>query len=304
MNNRNMLVGHKVIKNEMWKKNGIKYIGDIINDKGNIMSKGEIENTHGIKCRYLHYENITTAIPASWKKVIKENKGLVCFDTTDNACYIKSGKFYKSLQETTTKEIYWQLTETVCKRPTSENKWAENLPFIIDENMWKIIYTNDKQVTQDTYVLNLQFKITHRIMACNKNLHIWKIRNNNVCDYCEEIDTLEHYLFECHNTYTFWKQVFNWWAASMQVWFQVELYEIIFGIPNEFNETIVNQINYVILYAKYYIYRNKKKNKPMHLYEFLLECKNQLEIKREIMASQNKQKRFEHEWADIYNCLT
>jgi hypothetical protein len=263
MNNRNLLVGHKVIRNETWEKNGIKYIGNIINEKGNIMSKREIEKTYGIKCQYLHYENIIAAIPASWKKIIKDNQGLVCFDTTNTACYIKSGKFYKALQGINTKEIYWQLVAKVSHRPTSEKKWAENLPFIIDEDMWNIIYTNDKQVTNDTYVLNLQYKITHRIMACNKNLYTWKIKNNNVCAYCREIDTQEHFLFECHNTYIFWKQVFNWWAANMQVWFQVDLYEIIFGIPNEFNEAIVNQINYVILYAKYYIYTEIRKKKNL-----------------------------------------
>ena len=113
--------------------------------------------------------------------------------------------------------------------------------------MWKLIYTNDKYVTEDNHIRNFQFKITHRLLACNYNLHIWKIRRDNICDYCQEVDTIEHFLVNCNNTYSFWRQIFNGWAACicLKVCFQVETYELIFGIPNELNEPIVNQINTV-----------------------------------------------------------
>ena len=42
----------------------------------------------------------------------------------------------------------------------------------------------------------------------------------------------------------------NSWANNIKMWFQVDTYEIIFGIPNERNETIVNQLNYIILLGK------------------------------------------------------
>jgi hypothetical protein len=125
-----------------------------------------------------------------------------------------------------------------------------------------------------------------------------------MCDHCSNTDTIEHFLVECQSVQIFWQQVFKWWAANLEVWFQVDTYEIIFGIPNEFNEPIVNQINFIILYGKYYVYRNKKKNKAMHLYEFLLDCKNQLEIKKEIMLSKGKEQGFQKEWGELYTCLS
>jgi hypothetical protein len=227
----------------------------------------------------------------------------VCFNDTTADCAIKIGKTYRNIKEMSTRDMYWHLLENLSQRPTSEIKWNEKLPFIIDENMWTIIYTNDRHVTSDTYVLNLQYKITHRILACNKNLHTWKIKQSKDCDNCKEVDTIEHFLVQCNDTYTMWQHIFNWWAANMEAWFQLDTYEIIFGVPNEFNEPIVNQVNFIILYGKYYIYRNKKKNKPMHLYEFLLDCKNQMEIKHTIMSSKGQHKRFEREWGELYNCL-
>ena len=85
---------------------------------------------------------------------------------------MKMGKCYKTLNEIITKDIYWHLVGNLSQRPTSEQKWTEKLPFIIDEDMWAIIYTNDKNITSDIYVLNLQYKITHR-----KNQHTWKVND-------------------------------------------------------------------------------------------------------------------------------
>ena len=44
--------------------------------------------------------------------------------------------------------------------------------------------------------------------------------------------------------------IFNWWATNYKLWFQVDTYEILFGIPNERGELAVNQLNYMILIAK------------------------------------------------------
>jgi hypothetical protein len=103
--------------------------------------------------------------------------------------------------------------------------------------------------------------------------------------------------------------VFNWWANNLKVWLQVETHEVLFGIPNERNEPIINQINFLILYGKYYIYKCKKKGTPLQLYELLLECKNQLIIKHEIETSAgvsqqiNRSNKFKKDWGELYECL-
>ena len=97
--------------------------------------------------------------------------------------------------------------------------------------------------------------------------------------------------------------IFNWWANNIGTSFNIETYEIIFGIPNERDEVIIRQLNYFILMAKYFIYKAKKKDKPLHVYEFLLDCKNRLQIKRESMSAAGKLANFDRQWADIYENL-
>jgi hypothetical protein len=169
--------------------------------------------------------------------------------------------------------------------------------------MWKLIYTNDKHVTKDTNLKNFQFKVTHRILACNYNLKIWKIKENNVCNQCDETDTIEHHLVTCENTLEFWNKIFKWWAQHFETWFQIDTYEIIFGIPNERDEPVVNQINFFILLAKYYIYVCKKKEVKLDEYEFIIECKNRIQIKYHTMVENQTLEKFERIWGDLYNCL-
>jgi hypothetical protein len=109
-------------------------------------------------------------------------------------------------------------------------------------------------------------------------------------------------LVQCENTYTFWKKIFNWWAANMKMWFEVGTYEIIFGIPNDRDENIINQLNFFILVAKYYIYKCKKAASAMDPFEFLLETKNRLIMKKDI-TDVEKQKQFDTRWGELADCF-
>ena len=49
--------------------------GDIIDEKGDIMSQPKIVEEYEIKCKFLQYQSVKAAIPNKWKQIIKENKG-------------------------------------------------------------------------------------------------------------------------------------------------------------------------------------------------------------------------------------
>jgi hypothetical protein len=214
---------------------------------------------------------------------------------------VTCGKTRVNYEAIDTKTLYWHLVSNISERPTSENKWAEKLDFVITEEMWQSIYTNQQSIS-DTTLSNFQFKITHRLLACNYNLKIWKIRDNNYCDKCKQIDTMEHMLINCEESKLFWKQIFNWWAANMKIWFEVGTYEIVFGIPNDLSEHIVNQLNFFIIVAKYYIYKCKKTASYMHVYELLLEVKQRIIMKREFKY-ETDQKQFNARWGELAECL-
>ena len=109
-----------------------------------------------------------------------------------------------------TKDISWHVLTKFTKRPTSEDKWREKTDLQPTEEEWATIYTLNQQLTRETTIFNFQLKITHRLMACGYNLNNWKIRDNNICEFCKEYTCMiEHFLIYCKPVREIWDQVLN-----------------------------------------------------------------------------------------------
>jgi hypothetical protein len=48
----------------------------------------------------------------------------------------------------------------------------------------------------------------------------------------------------------FWSQVRNWWKAATNTNFALGIYDLLFGQPNEENDKILHQFNFILLYAR------------------------------------------------------
>ena len=88
--------------------------------------------------------------------------------------------------------------------------------------------------------------------------------------YCGKKETLEHFIYECVNTNPLLNIINTWWKNAFALSIPISILEAIFGVPNEMIDKYLNLLNYMILYAKYYIYITKKQNKNTNLYEYLL----------------------------------
>ena len=56
------------------------------------------------------------------------------------------------------------------------------------------------------------------VNECNYALAKWNLVESELCKDCALTDTLEHYFFECHQSYTFWRQLTNWFGNTMLVY--------------------------------------------------------------------------------------
>jgi hypothetical protein len=178
-----------------------------------------------------------------------------------------------------------------------------------DKNIGINVWIHDRnmsinKLTRNSKIISFHFKVTHRVLACKYNLNIWKIEENNICDYCHKYeDCIEHHLVACVYTRVFWDAVLNWWKASMCTIFPLDTYDIIFGLENESNDKVINQLNYIMLHGIYYVYVSKQAKKELDVYNFLLDCKNKLLMEQEIMSSQDRSDSFEKNWRELLNIL-
>jgi hypothetical protein len=107
----------------------------------------------------------------------------------------------------------------------------------LNNDDWGKVYTMANKLTRDTKIQDVQFKLTHRLIACRYNLEIWKIETDNRCINCNMQDTLEHFFWHCKKVNTLWKQVFGWWLEEANISIPLETYEIRFGLPNDEKRT-------------------------------------------------------------------
>ena len=59
------------------------------------------------------------------------------------------------------------------------------------------------------------FKVLHGILPCNYNLRKWKIRVNEICDVCNQVQTMEHLLYNCCYVSPLWRIVNNVFGSNV-----------------------------------------------------------------------------------------
>ena len=73
--------------------------------------------------------------------------------------------------------------------------------------------------------------IIHRILNCNEKLYKCKIKPNNGCDECGEVDIIEHHLFYCKTSTTFWNQLRDWTICNLRFGIELTVCEVSLEFP-------------------------------------------------------------------------
>ena len=160
-----------------------------------------------------------------------------------------------------------------------------------------------KWATSETYLQSLQYKIIHRYFPCKHNLHIWNIEECDTCNYCKQVDTLSHYFAECVTVCTFWKYLKTWFSHAFEFCINFTPLDILLGIPNYSNSTEIDILNFVILYAKFYIYSCKRNAIPIDLYSFQVKLKTRMVVEEYRCHMFNKQEEFQTKWSMLSDSL-
>ena len=58
-------------------------------------------------------------------------------------------------------------------------------------------------------IKEFNFKVLLGILPCNYNLRKWKIRVDDICDVCNQVQTIEHLLYSCCYVSSLWHIVDN-----------------------------------------------------------------------------------------------
>ena len=147
-------------------------------------------------------------------------------------------------------------------------KWESEYFFATFD--WDLINIIPYERTSDTYLQSIQYQIIHRYFPCKYQLNMWNIEDSNKYTYCQEIDILTHNFVECESVRGFWSSLKAWFLTTFEFSIKFTVLDILLGIPNHGKNKDIDILNFVILFAKAYIYNSKRDEMAIDFYTFLV----------------------------------
>jgi hypothetical protein len=199
------------------------------------------------------------------------------------------------------KIIYWYLLplkHDLKSIPNSHKYWCDKYKIDNLSSYLELTFTS----IRITFIQAIQYKIINKIFNCNYWLTKIKISNNPNCRFCDKVETIEHYFYECEKTSDFWILFKTWWNNFKLITkSDITEREVILGsiLDNKHTKTF----NCILLIAKGSIYGNKTNNKQPDFYNFLVQLKFYLKIEEQINTKNNTTTKFEVAWGEIVDNL-
>ena len=263
------------------------------------MTKDSIENKYGVEIDIMRYNSIKASLPREWKSKItkdamsKFNDIMPLEEKLEMKRYnmnnsIKSKMFYRELIERKTKEI----------ANTAALKWEEYF-YYYDFN-WIEIRKLPYLTTRETELHSFQFQVLNRYIACNDSLFKWGKAETNICRACDQIESIEHMLYDCLEAQQFWKSLTDIWFSCYGVAIRLSVTDILFGLVNCDPIDYIESLNFIILYGKKHIYSNCVKNEKYSIEIFLQEIILRLQVEKYIWTIKDKRQKFDQRWSQFY----
>lgn len=285
------------------KGKGITKINDILID-GKIMNKTQMQQKFGFSPPNTVLRRWTSNIPKAWLDQILPIPKIV----RGNSLYVRDLKGAKTdVHLLSPKEIYKIFSKEKKIKLTFKDKWQKAYPGIElfkSEYQWEKWVWLPYNITHEIQLQNFCFRILHRVIPCQLYLKQIRVVQSAVCLRCGETDDLLHFFFECTKVNDFWQSLFSWLEAFDK---DIEIPELseeyfLLGFVDSLED--VSLLNYVFVYAKFYVYKNSLYNKgQVDLYEFLLELKFRLRIERACCYKDGSYETRFGKWEDFYQRL-
>ncbi len=138
-------------------------------------------------------------------------------------------------------------------------------------------------MTKSTKLQTFQYKILHRCTVTNSKLYYFKIKQNNLCSFCNLYkEDITHLFCECLVVRSLWLELFEWYQLATDINISPDKDVIIL------NEGYTPLESSLILMTKYYIYICRCKEMAPSLVGLLKYVKKEitLECEADIRANQ------------------
>ena len=275
-NNKHILINNSPVEYTNWHNNGIAKFYHILDENGHIIDKNNLETKYSVSINQMEYNSLIHAIPSMWKKKVL-GKNLVNLVQDDDFVTINDKRV--NISKITCKSVYLDEIANIITHPTAQFKWEEKLNLNLE---WEYHYKIAFETCCESFVQSFQYKILNRFFPCNYYLSIIIRDQTPLCGRCNETDSLEHYFYYCTDVNNFWISINRWMKSILETTFELNLINILFGIPNYENENLIHFVNYCILYGKLFIYLCMKDDKKICFLDYIVFLKEKMLVEKHI----------------------
>ena len=203
--NKLVKIDNKSVFYSDWFKKGIVYINDVLDENGKFLSFEDIKQKFGVSGNVMKYNSIISAVRKAGKQFIHGD-------------YKIQQPFVPSIIRTLLKnargthDMYSILIKNDVI-PTGQKKWSNIID--IEETQWREIFSLPFKLTRNTKLQWLQFRINHYILVTNKYLKKINVVDDPNCTFCkDEVETIEHLLWNCDITQNFLEEIDHWLLSN------------------------------------------------------------------------------------------
>ena len=231
-----------------------------------------------MQLNYLKYFQLIAAIPNYLKRKAQAtavtNRNI--FEEWD-IFYLSENKVI-SLTKFRCKDYYQLLQEKIRTEPTAVKRWCKRFPNF--DCSWKGIVHKIYKTASDKKLREFGYKAFHRILVTNKELKLFKIRNDDICSQCKNPDLLEHTFLKCPMNVQFYHKILSWFNTFNDT--RINLSVVQFFLQNypppAISDDLRRRLDLLILLTKKYVYNCKINEKNLNTLQFINQIKMQWKI--------------------------
>lgn len=300
-NHQSILVAKQPVHWQLWHQAGITTIADLWHEQEpRFLSHEELRQTYGIQCSFLDALQVRAAIPVKWKRLLLNPASR---NLTPELYIRPPAGGHLKITGSSSRTIYGALV--LGKKPpiSAQQKWAMIYPHLHQNqgDSWDYVYMAPYKATRETKYQAFQYKVLQRIIPCNRYLANIKVKQDDTCAFCDEVDTIQHFLSDCQNTHHFWTQVCSWLDQNTDLHIDISQQEFLFGV----HPTIPGsrKMNFITIMVKFFVHRQKLfHNGDFPLTLFLRELKSRLQMEKQVCFLEGKPDKFRG-WERVLTAL-
>ena len=271
-----------------WADHKIIYVHQLLDNNGNFFNYQEfITKYPWCNTDFLTFLGIINSVKRSARRFVKTNTEL--FDNKTWSWLKKGNKF-----------VITKLNDSQSN-PAAVNRWNA----IFDNIDWKKVFNSIYTTSDEVKLRWFQYRIVHRIIPTQRYLYIRKLVGNPICNFCRiEEQTLDHLFFECPQIQTFWDNLVNLLKRKCMNCQNLTLSKEFVILGTKVNFKTDKIFNFIILLAKFYIYKSKLDDTIPRLDIFMNSLKKRYSLEKyRAIINENKHK-FDMEWLMYKSLIT